>query len=60
MIKTYRYGKIPVSEILKRDSSAPDVYEAVKELEIGQTVYIEGFLYWYEGPQPHITKIEVK
>ncbi len=32
MIKTYRYGKIPVSEILKRDSSAPDVYEAVKEI----------------------------
>ena len=37
-----------------------DVYEAVKNLQIGDTVSMEGFLYWYEGPQPHITKIEVK
>jgi hypothetical protein len=35
-----------------------DVYAAVKALEIGQTVDMEGFLYWYEeNPQPHITAI---
>ncbi len=37
-----------------------DVYEAAKALEVGQVVDLEGFLYWYEGPQPHITSITVK
>ena len=37
-----------------------DVYAAVKALEIGQTVDMEGFLYWYEGPNPHITSVTVK
>ncbi|MBR6704096.1 MAG: acid shock protein [Lachnospiraceae bacterium] len=34
-----------------------EAYEAVKALEIGQTVEVEGFLYWYEGPQPHVHKL---
>jgi hypothetical protein len=37
-----------------------DVYEAVKALEVGQTVDLEGFLYWYEGANPHITSVTVK
>ena len=37
-----------------------EVYEAVKNLKVGDTVDLEGFLYWYEGPQPHITAITVK
>ncbi len=37
-----------------------DVYNAVKELKIGDTVDMEGFLYWYEGVNPHITSITVK
>ncbi|MBO5284115.1 MAG: hypothetical protein J6B43_13505 [Lachnospiraceae bacterium] len=37
-----------------------DVYQAVKALEIGQTVDMEGFLYWYEGVNPHITSVTVK
>ena len=37
-----------------------DVYEAVEALEVGQVVDLEGFLYWYEGPQPHITSVTVK
>ena len=37
-----------------------DMYEAVKNLKVGDTVDIEGFLYWYEGPQPHITSVVVK
>ena len=36
-----------------------DVYKAVKELEIGQVVDLEGFLYWYEGANPHITSVKV-
>ncbi len=37
-----------------------DVYEAVKGLKVGDTVDLEGFLYWYEGANPHITKCTVK
>ena len=35
-----------------------DVYKAVKNLKIGDTVDMEGFLYWYEGANPHITSIK--
>ena len=34
-----------------------DVYKAVKELKIGDKIDLEGFLYWYEGANPHITKV---
>ena len=37
-----------------------DVYEAAEALEVGQVIDMEGFLYWYEGPQPHIISITVK
>lgn len=36
-----------------------DVYAAVKNLQVGQTIDMEGFLYWYEGVNPHITSITV-
>ena len=36
-----------------------DVYSAVKALNIGDTVDMEGFLYWYEGVNPHITSLTV-
>lgn len=34
-----------------------DVYKAVCELKAGDVVDVEGFLYWYNGMNPHITKI---
>ena len=34
------------------------VYSTVSELAEGDTVNVEGFLYWYEGMNPHITFIE--
>lgn len=34
-----------------------DVYTAVQGLNIGDTIDMEGFLYWYEGAQPHITSV---
>ena len=37
-----------------------DVYNAVKNLKIGDTIDMEGFLYWYEGVNPHITSVTVK
>lgn len=36
------------------------VYKAVQALKAGDTVDMEGFLYWYEGVQPHITNVTVK
>lgn len=37
-----------------------EVYKAVQALKIGDTVDMEGFLYWYEGVNPHITSVTVK
>ena len=34
-----------------------DVYKAVEDLHIGDVIDMEGFLYWYNGPNPHITAI---
>ena len=36
-----------------------EVYKAVENLKVGDTVDLEGFLYWYEGPNPHITAVTV-
>ena len=36
-----------------------DVYTTVGTLNVGDTVNVEGFLYWYEGANPHITAIAV-
>ncbi len=35
-----------------------EVYEAVKALKIGDVIDMEGFLYWYEGVNPHITAVQ--
>ena len=37
-----------------------DVYAAVEGLNVGDVIDCEGFLYWYEGANPHITGIGVK
>ncbi len=37
-----------------------DVYKAVEGLKVGDTIDAEGFLYWYEGVNPHITAVTVK
>jgi len=36
------------------------VYKTVEGLKVGDTVDMEGFLYWYEGANPHITSVTVK
>ena len=36
-----------------------DVYKAVQNMKIGDTVDMEGFLYWYNGVNPHITSLTV-
>ena len=35
-----------------------DVYKAVEALKIGDVIDLEGFLYWYEGVNPHITSVK--
>lgn len=40
--------------------SSTDVYKAVENLKVGDTVDMEGYLYWYNGANPHITSVSVK
>ncbi|MCD7776240.1 MAG: hypothetical protein LUH54_02585 [Firmicutes bacterium] len=37
--------------------STTDVYNAVEALSVGDVIDVEGFLYWYEGVNPHITSV---
>ena len=34
-----------------------DVYKAVENLKVGDIIDLEGYLYWYEGPNPHVTAV---
>lgn len=34
-----------------------DVYKAVEALKVGDKIDMEGFLYWYNGANPHITSV---
>ena len=34
-----------------------DVYKAVEALKVGDKIDVEGFLYWYNGAQPHLTSV---
>ena len=36
-----------------------EVYKTVGTLEVGNVVDVEGFLYWYQGANPHVTAISV-
>ncbi len=37
--------------------SSSEVYAAVKALKVGDKIDLEGFLYWYEGVNPHIISV---
>lgn len=49
----------PYTFLVESDLCGPgtEVYEKVKTLEVGDTVNLTGFLYWYEGPNPHIITV---
>ena len=34
-----------------------EVYQAVQALNVGDVIDLEGFLYWYNGANPHITSV---
>ena len=42
------------STLCDKDS---EVYKAAEALKVGDKINFEGFLYWYKGAQPHVTKI---
>ena len=50
--KTYN---MCVESYLTADGTA--AYDAVEALTIGDTVDLQGFLYWYDGVNPHITGV---
>ena len=56
---TLRLNGASYSFCVERYLTGPEteVYTAVGELQAGDVVDVEGFLYWYEGPNPHITAI---
>ncbi len=36
-----------------------EAYQAVQSLKVGDVIDLEGFVYWYDGVQPHITSVTV-
>ena len=51
------YTFVVESDYQTQDSEA---YKAVEGLKVGDTIDLFGILYWYNGPQPHISKVVVK
>ncbi len=51
--KTYNFTV--ASSLCGKDTA---VYKAVQNLKVGDKIDLEGFLYWYEGPNPHITAVK--
>lgn len=45
-----------VSSLCGKDT---DVYKAVQKLKAGEQIDLEGFLYWNNGPNPHVTRISI-
>ncbi len=59
---TVTYNGQDYSFCVERYLTAPDtdLYKAVSALKAGDVVDVEGFLYWYNGANPHITSVKVK
>ena len=59
---TVGYNGESFSFCVERYLTGPEteVYETVGTLNVGDVVDIEGFLYWYEGVNTHITSVTVK
>ena len=59
---TVTYNGVDYSFCVERYLTAPDteVYQTVSALQVGDTVDVTGFVYWYDGVNTHITGVEVK
>lgn len=51
------YTFVVESDLCDKDS---ETYKAVEGLQAGQTIDIEGYMYWYNGPQMWIKAVTVK
>ena len=58
---TLGYNGASYEFCVERYLTAPEteVYQAVGQLQAGDVVTVEAFLYWYEGINPHITAVTV-
>ena len=58
---TVVYGDATYSFCVEMYLTGPDteVYQTVSALEAGDVINVEGFLYWYEGVNTHITGVTV-
>ncbi len=48
-----------VNAYLVGTGSDSEVYKTIESLQIGDVINVEGFLYWYNAAQPHITSVTV-
>ena len=53
-------GEVEITDESYLCDKDSDVYKAVQNLKVGDVVDMEGFLYWYEGVNPHITSVSVQ
>ena len=58
---TFTYNDASYSFCVERYLTGPetDVYKDVQALQVGDVVDVMGFLYWYEGPNTHITSVKI-
>ena len=58
---TCKLGDTEVNLCVENYLTGPDteVYMTGKDLLAGDVIDVEGFLYWYEGANPHVTSISV-
>ena len=58
---TCKLGDTEVNLCVENYLTGPDteVYATGKDLTAGTIIDVEGFLYWYEGANPHVTSISV-
>ncbi len=58
---TCKLGDTEVNLCVENYLTGPDteVYMTGKDLTAGTIIDVEGFLYWYEGANPHVTSISV-
>ncbi len=58
---TCMQGDVEVNLCVENYLTGPDteVYKTAQSLQEGDVISVEGFLYWYEGANPHITSITV-
>ena len=55
--KLYEYDGLGRVEVQEAKIGSIVAISGIEDLKIGDVIDMEGFLYWYNGPNPHITAI---